>query len=177
MTGKRTGCVAGWECPVYGARRTASGSSAVWVNDRDGIGMSDQERQDLADWFRLMALMCVRNSGLEAIHAGVHPVSRTGDFSDVTVVDADGRRIPWPEVSNFGDGEMRNLMRQVVNRLYTFHAKAADPDFQCILDRWMPVARGWDAPELDEVYLSAIEARRAAGNESSSVGATKGQAS
>ena len=134
----------------------------MWLADTDGIGMSDKERQVWADWFRLMALMCVRNSRLEAIHAGVAPVSRTGDFSDVTVVDADGRRIPWPEISHFDDGEMKQLMRQVVNRLYTFHAKAEDPDFQRILDRWMPLARGWDEPELDEVYLSAIEARRAA---------------
>ena len=134
----------------------------MWLAYRDGIGMSDKERQVWADWFRLMAMMCVRNSGLEAIHAGVAPVSRTGDFSDVTVVDADGRRIRWPEVSHFDDGEMKQLMRQVVNRLYTFHAKAEDPDFQRILDRWMPLARGWDEPELDEVYLSAIKARRAA---------------
>ena len=53
-------------------------------------------------------------------------------------------------------------MRQVVNWLYTFHAKAEDPDFQRTVDRWMPLARGWDEPELDEVYLSAIAARRVA---------------
>ena len=146
----------------------------MWLAYRDGIGMSDKERQVWADWFRLMAMMCVRNSRLEAIHAGIAPVSRTGDFSDVTVVDADGRRIPWPEVSHFDDGEMKQLMRQVVNRLYTFHAKAEDPDFQRILDRWMPLARVWDAPELDEVYLSAIGARRAGGRLTSGSGATKG---
>ena len=135
------------------------------------IWMDDAEQGDWADWFRLMALMCVRNTRMEAIHAGASPVSRTGDFSDVTVVDAEGRRIPWPEVSHFHDEEMKDLMRQVVNRLYTFHSRAADPDFQCILDRWMPVARGWDAPELDEAFVSAIEARRAGRKEPASFGA------
>ena len=36
------------------------------------------------------------------------------------VVDADGRRIPWPEVSRFDDDEMRYLMREIVNKIYTF---------------------------------------------------------
>ena len=119
----------------------------VLAGDMEGIWMDDGEQGNWVNWFRLMALMSVRNTRIEAIHVGVAPVSRRGDFSDVTVVDADGRRIPWPEVSHFDDGEIKDLMRQIVNRLYTFHAKAGDPDFQCILDRWMPVARGWDEPE------------------------------
>ena len=41
----------------------------------------------------------VRNTKLDNLHAGVVPATRTGDYSDVTVIDADGRRIPWPEVS------------------------------------------------------------------------------
>ena len=44
---------------------------------------------------RTMALLCVRNTALEDIHAGRVPVTRTGDYSDVTVVDAEGRRIRW----------------------------------------------------------------------------------
>ena len=50
-----------------------------------------------------------------------------GDYSDVVIVDADGRRIPWPRVSHFDDDAMRDLMRQVVDRLYTFHVKIDDP--------------------------------------------------
>lgn len=130
--------------------------------------MADREHRDWAnDWFRVMVLLCVRNTELENIHAGAVPVSHTGDFSDVTVVDADGRRIPWPEVSHFDDEAMKDLMRDIVNRLYTFHAKAGDPDFQRIVERWMGVARRWDLPELDEGFLSAIEARRAREKESS----------
>ena len=63
---------------------------------------------------KLMALTCVRNTKLEDIHAGIVPVSRTGDYSDVVVVDADGRRIAWRGVSHFDDDAMRDLMRQVV---------------------------------------------------------------
>ncbi|WP_258869771.1 hypothetical protein [Paracoccus thiocyanatus] len=64
-------------------------------------------------------------------------MTRTGDFSDVVVVDAEGNRIPWTEVSRFDDDEMRDLMRQVVNRLYTFQLRLGEPEFQAFVDRWL----------------------------------------
>jgi len=106
---------------------------------------------------KIMAMMCVRNTKLEGLHAGVVPVSKTGDFSDVIVIDANGREIPWPEVSHFENDAMRDLMRQIVNRLYTFQLKADDPQFQKMMDRWAAVARKWDEPELDASFLRAIE--------------------
>ena len=130
--------------------------------------MNAREREYCTDLARIMALMCVRNTGIEDIHAGKSPVSRTGDFSDVTVVDADGRRSPWPEVSHFDDEVMGDLMRQIVDRLYTFHVKSGDPDFQAILERWMPAALGSDVPKLDAGFMRAIDARRAAGDEAGS---------
>ena len=56
-------------------------------------------------------MMCFRNTILEDIYGGTEPVSHTGDFSDVAVIDASGRRIPWPEVSRIGTEEMDDLMR------------------------------------------------------------------
>ena len=106
---------------------------------------------------KIMTMMCVRNTKLETIHAGVVPISKTGDFSDVMVVDADGREIPWTEVSHFDDDTMRDLMRQIVNRLYTFQLKTDDPHFQKLIDRWASVAEKWDDPELDEFFLRTIE--------------------
>ncbi len=102
-------------------------------------------------------MMCVRNTKIEDIHAGVVPISKTGDFSDVMVVDAEGRKIPWSEVSHFDDDAMRDLMRQVVNRIYTFQLKTDDPHFQKLIDRWAFVAEKWDDPELDEFFLRTIE--------------------
>jgi len=36
------------------------------------------------------------------------------------VRQGDGNLIPWTEALRIGDSEMRSLMRQVVDRLYTF---------------------------------------------------------
>ena len=104
-----------------------------------------------------MAVACVRNTQLEALHAGRTPISRTGDGSDVIVVDADGNRIPWSEVSRIDDDEMRALMREIVDRLYTFHLRIDDPAFRAEIDRWAAMTTTWDAPKPDPV-LSAIPA-------------------
>jgi hypothetical protein len=89
----------------------------------------DDEHRIAAQLARLMAVICVRNSRLEDLHAGRVPVSRTGDGSDVIVEDAEGNRIPWSEVSRIDDDEMRALMREIVDRLYTFHLRADHPTF------------------------------------------------
>lgn len=96
--------------------------------------------------------------------AWAEPVSHTGDFTDVVVIDANGRRIAWPEVSRIGDQEMGRLMRQVVNRLYTFQAKADDLHFVTMMDRALAEAWRWDEPELDEIILSAISSSRRRAN-------------
>jgi len=117
----------------------------------------EDEDRIAAQLARVMAVACVRNTQLETLHAGQVPASRTGDGSDVIVVDADGNRIPWSEVSRIDDDEMRALMREIVDRLYTFHLRIDDPAFRAEIDRWAAMTTTWDAPKPDPV-LSAIPA-------------------
>ena len=94
---------------------------------------SEYEERIAAVVAKGMAVMCFRNTPIEDFHDRTAPVSHTGDFSDVVVIDANGRRIPWREVSHISQDEMRDLMRTVVNRLYTCQLYAGDPDFFGIL--------------------------------------------
>ena len=110
----------------------------------------EAEKRIAAKLAKAMAMLCVRNTQLEAIHTGKTPVTKTGDWSDVTVVDADGNRISWTEVSHISDDQMRALMRDIVNRLYTFHLCADEPGLQAEIERWMAVAGQWDEPEIDQ---------------------------
>ena len=110
----------------------------------------DDEKRVAARLARIMAMLCVRNTQLETLHSGLTPATRTGDYSDVFVVDADGRRIPWTEVSHIDDAEMRDLMRTIVNRIYTFHLEADDPKLQAQIERWMGAASRCDDPEIAE---------------------------
>jgi hypothetical protein len=85
------------------------------------------------------------------------PVTQTGDYSDVFVLDAEGRKIPWADASRIDDYQMRALMREVVNRLYTFHVSCDDPEFLKLAEKWMTVAGNWDEPEIDRKFLGAIK--------------------
>ena len=119
--------------------------------------LEKKERREAPAYARIMALMCVSQSHLEDFHEGVPPITRTGDYSDVVVVDADGRRIPWPEVSHLNQDEMRDLMREVVNKIHIFLVKAEDPDFQAFRDFVRPATSNWDKPKLDNVMMHHVE--------------------
>ncbi len=109
----------------------------------------EDEKRIAAHLAKAMAIICVRNSRLEDLHAGQVPTSRTGDGSDVTVIDADGNRIPWKDVSRIDDNEMHALMRDIVNRLYTFHLKSDEPGLRAQIERWLTVAGKWEDPQID----------------------------
>lgn len=117
---------------------------------------TEEEKQNAARLAKIMALMCVRNTGLENIHAGRSPISETGDYSDVFVHDAQGREIPWTDVSHINDEGMKAFMKEVVNHLYTFLLHIDDPDFQALMERWATVSRKWDEPELEPLLLAAL---------------------
>ena len=118
--------------------------------------ISDADFEDTATLIKTMALLCVRNTRLENIHAGIHPITRTGDYSDVVVIDADGREIPWPRVSHFDDDEMRDLMREIVNRLYTFEMLLEVPGYLQSISIWIRLAKKWDDPELDDDLMTGV---------------------
>ncbi len=121
---------------------------------------SDTEFEITATLTKTMALLCVRNTKLEDIHAGITPQTRTGDYSDVFVIDGDGRKIPWPRVSHFDDDAMRDLMRQVVDRLYTFDMLLDVPGFLESIGIWMRAAQRWDDPKLDDDLMAGLRWRR-----------------
>ena len=91
------------------------------------------------------------------MHRGLFPITHTGDYSDVVVVDAEGRRIPWPEVSRFDENEMRDLMREIVNKIYTFFVKGEDPDFVAFSDYVRPAMYEWDKPKIDSVMMHHVK--------------------
>ena len=116
----------------------------------------DDEKRIAAKMAKTLAMMCVRNTGLETLHAGVVPVTQTGDYSDVRVIDADGREIAWNDVSHLDDDQMRALMKEIVNRLYTFNISIDDPDFRNSVDRWARIAERWDEPDPDLEFFRKL---------------------
>jgi hypothetical protein len=118
--------------------------------------MKTDKKKSQSEFAKIMAAACVRRGYLEKLHNGFTPVTRSGDYSDVKVIDAEGREIPWNQVSRINQDEMKTLMTGVVNRIHTFLARTLfstteDKAFQRALDRpAMPWTKGWDEPK----YLS-----------------------
>lgn len=119
----------------------------------------DDEKRIAAKMAKTLAMMCIRNTGLETLHAGVVPITRTGDYSDVRVIDADGREIAWNDVSHLDNDQMRALMKEIVNRLYTFNISIDDQEFRDSLDHWVAIAEKWDEPEMDQDFIGTLARR------------------
>jgi hypothetical protein len=91
---------------------------------------------------------CFRNTNIENIHAGITPTSNTGDFSDVFVVDANGKQIPWVEASRISQEEMKELMQTAVDRVYDVLSHEGDAEFEeQVLNHALIYTRKWDEPK------------------------------
>lgn len=77
----------------------------------------DAEKRIAAKPAKTMAMLFVRYTHLETIHAGKSPVTKTGDWNDV--IEADGDSIPWTVVSHPSDNQMRGMLRPTTNRPQT----------------------------------------------------------
>lgn len=111
--------------------------------------MSIFDEKTCAELAKTLTAMCVRNAEIENIHFGKPPVTKTGDYSDVKVIDAEGNEFSWPDVSHISDEEMKVLMKGIVNRLYTFMMQGDDPRFDQNMEYHKRFARTWDEPEID----------------------------
>lgn len=114
-------------------------------------GPTAAESCDLELLAKALVETCMRNSELENLHAGRFPSSERGDFSDVKVVTPYGE-IPWPQLSRISDAEMKVLMIDVVDRVFTCLS------FPEELARIGGAAR-WDRPELHPDMMRAIRRR------------------
>jgi hypothetical protein len=107
--------------------------------------MDKNTAKDLA---KALAVMCVRNTFLETLHAGKTAESRLGDYSDVKVVTPT-REIRWTDLSRISDKEMQILMKEVVNKLYTALIRLDDEAFMAALLRsGARQTLRWDEPEI-----------------------------
>src|SRR5580658_4703373 len=90
--------------------------------------MKDTDKAIAAALAKAITAICVRNGFLEDLHSGITPSSKTGDYSDVKIVTPYGE-IPWQSTSRISDEEMKCLMKEVVNNIFTFLCREDEPAF------------------------------------------------
>jgi hypothetical protein len=111
------------------------------------------QEQYTAKLAKALALLCVRHTFLEDLHSGKSPISKTGDYSDVKVVTPD-REIPWNELSRISDEEMKKLMKQIVNKVYTVLMSLENEEAMRLVFRGgQDYAGHWDDPEFLPNFL------------------------
>ncbi|PKP92981.1 MAG: hypothetical protein CVT77_07015 [Alphaproteobacteria bacterium HGW-Alphaproteobacteria-16] len=117
--------------------------------------MSDESLTDAEKTRFTLALVeqCVRNTFLEELHTGTIPGSASGDYSDVKVITPFGE-IPWTQLSRISDDEMKRLMIEITNKVFTFLTYAED------LTALAGAAR-WNRPEIDIALERTAQRRRA----------------
>ena len=94
-----------------------------------------------------IVLLGMRNTSIEDIHAGTMPFSETGDYADVKVVTPKGE-IPWNELSRISNDEMRSLMREAVNKVYTILLRLDDATFtEKMAKMTKDMTCQWDEPK------------------------------
>ena len=112
------------------------------------------QKQYSAKLAKALAVLCVRNTFLEKLHGGKTAVSKTGDYSDVKVVTPD-REISWNELSRISDEEMKKLMIEVVNKLYTVLMSLENNEaMQIVFESEEDHAYHWNEPEFLTKFLA-----------------------
>ena len=121
--------------------------------------MTFDSNKSQTEFAKIMTAACVRRGYLEKLHCGTTPVTHSGDYSDVKVIDAEGREIPWNQVARINQDEMKTLITGVVDRIHTFLARTLfsateDKAFALALDRAAaPWTKTWDEPKFLPDFL------------------------
>jgi hypothetical protein len=109
---------------------------------------NETERRALQQMTLALVESCFRNSILEDWHSGREVISPAGDFSDVKIVTPTGE-IPYLDASRISDEEMKALMRQVVDAVFTFLSYPEQPIR-------LGGAAQWDKPKLNATMAAGI---------------------
>lgn len=102
----------------------------------------------LAQTAKRIVVNCFRNTGLEDLHAGSGPVTKSGDYSDVRVIDAEGTEWGWHECSHIDQAQMKALMQDAVGRVYTYLKCGDDPEVHQVMRKHDASIENWDRPEI-----------------------------
>ncbi|WP_292153904.1 hypothetical protein [Brevundimonas sp.] len=92
----------------------------------------------------------MRNTGLEDLHSEIFPSSMIGDYSDVKVVSPFGE-IPWTGLSRISNEEMKVLMIEVVDRVFTYLSYPEE------VARPLGGAARWNRPRLNADLMKTVQ--------------------
>ena len=114
-------------------------------------------RLGAANMAKMMELLRVADSKLGEFGEGERPVTKAGDYSDVVVVDAEGRIVPWQRVAHFDAAEMGRMRREIVDKLFTFLLNFEEPELAALRDHRRDETSKWQRPREESGLNKQME--------------------
>lgn len=82
--------------------------------------MTVEEKRIAQKMAKALAFMCLNDHFKLPLHSGLSPVSHTGDYTDVIITDAKGRKLVWSQVCRVSYPEREKMMQDVADGIYDF---------------------------------------------------------
>ena len=102
-----------------------------------------------ANMAKMMGLMCVADSKLGESAEGQRPSIMTGDDSEVVVLAAERRIIPWRRVARFDAAEIGRTRREIVGKLFRFLWNMEEPELAALRDHRRDETSEWRRPRKE----------------------------
>jgi len=88
---------------------------------------------------------------------GERPATKASDYSDVVVMDAEGRIIPWQRLVRFDVAEMVRMRREIVDKLFTFLLNFEEPELAALRVHRRDEIPKWHRSREDSALNKQIE--------------------
>lgn len=82
--------------------------------------MSVNERLVAKKMAKALAFLCLNEHFKLPLHNGDNPVSKTGDYTDVFITDAEGNQMIWCQTCRVSYHEREMMVEDVANGIYDF---------------------------------------------------------
>lgn len=97
----------------------------------------------------IVANCMTSGSTMKMLNAGKEVASKTGDYSDVTIIDAEGNKSTWAETAKILHKDMDAIKKDVTDHIYTFLTNMGNELYlDDFLDRGKRNSINWEEPEL-----------------------------
>lgn len=110
--------------------------------------MSVDERLVAERMAKALAFLCLNEHFKQPLHNGKQPLSKTGDYTDVFITDADGRRIIWCQACRVSAVEKTMIIEDVVSGIYDFLLNMESDAFGRRLEEAYKASKDWKGPRL-----------------------------
>ncbi len=105
--------------------------------------MAADERLIAKKMAKALTFLCLNEHFKQPLHNGSVPVSKTGDYTDVFIVDAEGKQTVWSQTCRVAYHEREQMVENVTKGIYDFLINVETESYIHRLKEAYQSCRGW----------------------------------